>query len=561
MEPAALLLHRFRDLALRLARRPRYLERRDGRFAAIVWEEAWERALAGALALRDRGFRPGETVAFLAGTRAATLIAHWSVWIAGGVNVPIPPRARLADVEQIVDESEARWLFVDDEGAARAGDLAGRAWHASFGLTPAARGGDDWAAALAAALPTLRPRRRDLDREIDRVDGARLATITYTSGTTGTPKGAEHTHGGIAYSIRWQFETRPAAEGERDVNFLPFAHNFARFVDYFGVQWGTTTAISSFDGVFADVREIRPHMLFSVPRVFEKAYSAALAAGPAGAEERLRAIYGGRLRRANTGGATIAASVVELHHRAGIELLDAFGMSEVDGGVLTQSPPGAARPGTVGRAIRGIELRIADDGEVLARGPTVSNGRYFKRPAETAETWRDGWLHTGDLGEIDGDGYLRITGRKKDILKTAGGKAIAPLPIENALKRDPLVAQAVVVGDGRPYCVVLVQVDLAAAREWLAGQGALPGDDADLRRDPRVRDRIAATVAVVNAQLQRHETLKAFAVLPRDLSVDAGELTATAKVKRNAVVAAFAAEIDALYRDGGVAAAVVARRE
>jgi long-chain acyl-CoA synthetase len=363
--------------------------------------------------------------------------------------------------------------------------------------------------------------------------------------------------------------------------FLPLAHSFALLIQLLTVDLGGTIAYFGGDTkqIIGEIAQVKPTYLPSVPRIFEKLYTLAQTQLPpeeielirtvggqirdlevagkdvpqelrdqfepvAAKAEFVRTLFGGRLRQAVTGAAPIAQEILEFFWGAGVPVLEGYGMTET-ATAATYSTIEEHKFGTVGRAFPGCEIRIADDGEILVKGPNVFQG-YHKNPEATAETIVDGWLHTGDIGEIEPDGFIKITGRKKDIIITAGGKNITPANLEAEIKQQPLVSQCVVVGDRRPYLVALVTLDPEEAVKY-AQENNLPEDPAQLAQNPDVKAAIEAHVEKINQSFARVEQVKKIAILPHDLSQESGELTPTLKVKRAVVAQKHEGEIEQLY--------------
>jgi long-chain acyl-CoA synthetase len=373
--------------------------------------------------------------------------------------------------------------------------------------------------------------------------------------------------------------------------FLPLAHSFARLESFLGVTHGLTTAFAeNLDKVGDNLKETRPHFICSVPRVFEKVYGKILAgveAGPPAKKKifnwavsvgrdvsrhqqrgqpvpatlelkrklahklvfsKLHAALGGRLQWAVSGGAPLSRDIAEFFHAAGILLLEGYGLTETCP-ALTFNRPDRFKFGSVGQSLPGVQLRIAADGEILARGPNIATLGYYKQPEATREVFDpDGWFHTGDIGTIDQDGFLVITDRKKDLIVTAGGMNIAPQNIENLLKADPFISQVMVYGDRRPYPVALITINPEELSKFAREHGILTSDAAAIVKHPKVAERIGRTVEEKNSQLQSYAKIKRFTVLPTDFTLDGGELTPTLKVKRKVVSEKYKNAIEELYR-------------
>ncbi len=416
-------------------------------------------------------------------------------------------------------------------------------------------------------------------------------TFIYTSGTTGPPKGCVLSHGNYCAVVDMVREIGQIHEDEVTYLFLPLAHAFALLIQLGAIDRGTTIAYFGGDvkQIVGELQEVKPTFLPSVPRIFEKIYTLAHGAIEAqppeerarteaaielgkrvrdmlareeaipeelrtpfeeadeGLFKNVRAIFGGRMRQAATGAAPIAHEILEFFWACGVPVLEGYGMTETST-IATASTIEDHRFGTVGRALPGVQLRIADDGEILIKGANIFEGYHHNADASFGAV-EDGWLHTGDLGSLDGDGYLSITGRKKDIIITAGGKNLTPANIENDLKQCRWISQAVMHGDRRPYPVVLITLD----EEEIAGyanEHNLPQEPALLAREPAINELIAGEVERVNAGYANVEQVKKFAILECDLSQAGGELTPTLKVKRNIVEEKYAEVLDSLYESG-----------
>jgi long-chain acyl-CoA synthetase len=593
--------------AARLGPRPRYRARRQGRWHETTWQASADRVRQLAAGLLGLGIREGDRVALLSSTRPEWVEIDLAVLSIGAVTVPIYHSTLPAECGYILWDSDARVAVVENEQQAaklRSAMTQGivvdgvTTKHAVEHVividpgTAAAPGG------VEGTVEALRARGRErlatFGAEIERriAAGRRddVATIVYTSGTTGPPKGVVQTHGNHLASLEAVAQLGLAREGDVDFLFLPLAHSFARMLEYLGLYIGTVTAFAqSIDTLAADMAEARPDYVPAVPRVFEKIYAriltmreasslarrfvfdGALAVGRRWSQhvqrerpvppplkalhavahllvyKKIHRVLGGRVRYLVSGGAPLSREIAEFFHAMGILTLEGYGLTETTP-VLSVNRPSAFKFGTVGRPLAGVEVRIAEDGEIIARGPNVAKG-YHRRPVETAEAWdADGWFHTGDIGTIDEDGFLIITDRKKDLLKTSGGKYVAPQKIENALKNQPHVSQAVVIGDGQKYCVALITLDTDAVRAWAAARALSIGGDDELHRARAVVELIESEVAAVNRDLASFESIKYFRILPRDFTIEAGELTPSLKVKRKVVAERYRDLIDGMYR-------------
>ena len=574
----------WRDASSSERTNPAYLVERNGTWQPVGWPEAAQRVDRLAHGLLELGIGKGDTVAVLGSTGLEWVVLDYALASVGAVSVPIYPNSSAAEVGYMLSHSEAVAAFFEsDEQRAKLVD--GGAGAALRHIVSFA--GLDELAARGAVRVETHP--RELDEISARIGPDDLYTIIYTSGTTGPPKGCMIRHRNY-FAMTSCLDRLPNFVGPEDLMllYLPLAHNFGRLMHLMGAYAGFTVALLADPYRAAEeLPRVRPTVLPSVPRVYEKVQAGVQAKFDAtgGARGRLarwavgvgrqasalrmrgealprrlaiqhrladRLVYskvkerlGGRLRFGISGGAPLPPEVAEFLHALDVLVLEGYGLTECTT-AATVNRPERYRFGTVGPALPAFEVRVADDGEILVRSETVFAG-YLRDEAATREAMTsDGWLRTGDTGALDDDGFLTITGRKKDILVTASGKNVAPQNIENALRATPLVSQAVVLGDRRPYVVALLTLDADALAVWAADRG-LAGPPEELAAHPDVRAAVDAAVAGVNAQLSRHEQVKRFAILPRDFSVESGELTVTLKVRRLECERRYADEIEALY--------------
>jgi long-chain acyl-CoA synthetase len=565
--------------------RPAYLVEGEEGWTEVSWQEAGERARAYANGLLARGIGKGDAVAILAQNSLDWAVLDAALAQIGAVGVPIYANSAARDVAYVLEHSEAVGIVCEDAGQlAKVESVAEElpklehvlTYHDLAGL---AAHGLDYAEKHPSAL-------HDASAAVEEED---LYTIIYTSGTTGPPKGCMMSHRNYhaMASVVDEMENH-TREDDVMLLYIPLAHNFGRLMLLEGVSVGFTIAFLADPlRVGEAVLRVRPTVFPSVPRVFEKVHSAVVArfdeatgikrrlidwALPIGREvsrlhgegapvprglaaryrvadrlvfSKVRARLGGRLRLPISGGAPLAKEIAEFFDAIGIRIMEGYGLTECTTASNVNRPE-RYRFGTVGPALPRVEVMVADDGEILIRGETVFQG-YLKDPEATAAVLTpDGWLKSGDVGEIDADGFLTITDRKKDILVTAGGKNVAPQNIENDLKTSKYVSQALVVGDRRPYVAVLITLDADGLGRWAAERG-IAGDVASLAGDERVHQLVQGIVDRVNSERSRFEQVKRFVVLPRDFTMEHGELTQTLKLRRRAVVEHFQAEIDALY--------------
>jgi long-chain acyl-CoA synthetase len=565
-------------------------QKRDGEWHDVTYATVGEIVSEIARGLLDLGIEKGDRVGILANTRPEWTYVDFAISAAGGTVVPVYPTNSPKECEWVVGNSEARAIVCEDASQV-AKIVAVRdnlpKLETIIVIDPA---GD---VADAISLDDIRERGRG-------VDSARLEertasvgpddafTFIYTSGTTGPPKGCVLSHGNYR-GVLDMCESIGVLEGSSDITylFLPLAHAYALLIQLLSFDGGGTIAYFGGDtkAVVAELAEVKPTYLPSVPRIFEKIYTLASSgikakmsdeefkgmielgvkvrdADAHGKEipadlrakfealdeqvfKNVRAIFGGNVRQAVTGAAPIAQEILEFFYACGVPVLEGYGMTET-ATVATYSTIEHHKFGTVGRALPGVECRIADDGELLVRGANIFQG-YYKDAEKSFGTIEDGWLHTGDLATIDDEGYISIVGRKKDIIITAGGKNITPALIENDLKQNRWISQAVMHGDRRPYPVILVTLDPEEAPA-LAEELEIEGSDpAALAEHPKVREYIGEIIDQVNAHYAQVEQVKKFAILDHDLSQETGELTPTLKVKRNVVNEKYQGIFDSLY--------------
>src|SRR5438874_853836 len=589
----------FWDRVERSSDRPAQSFKQGAAWKTLTWREVGDIVREAALGLIALGRQKGERVALLSGSRAEWVQADFAIFSAGCVTVPVYPTYPPDLIAYVVNDSEAKTLIVED-ATQLAKALEVRDKMPGLEQIVVVTGYDaPQPPKTVMTWETLRRRGRDgeaahkstLAERVATTRAEDLATIVYTSGTTGPPKGVMQTHGNHIAAVGASKQATPVAEGWVHLLFLPLAHSFARLESFLGVAHGLTTAFAeNLDKVGENLREVRPHFICSVPRVFEKVYAKILSGVEAGSPvkrkifhwavgvgrdvsrhqqraqpvpsslewrrklahklvfSKLHAALGGRLEWAVSGGAPLSRDIAEFFHAAGILILEGYGLTETCP-VLTFNRPGRFKFGSVGQALPGVELKIAPDGEILARGGNVATRGYFKQPEASREVFEpEGWFHTGDIGRIDDDGFLFITDRKKDLIVTAGGMNIAPQNIENLLKADPFLSQAMVYGDRRPYPVALITLNPDELKKFAQEQGIIASDPAVLVKHPKVVERVERTVEEKNSKLQSYAKIKKFRVLPDDFTQDGGELTPTLKVKRKVVIQKYSRELEDLYR-------------
>ncbi|QFU88004.1 long-chain fatty acid--CoA ligase [Amycolatopsis sp. YIM 10] len=557
----------------------------DGSWLDVTAREFAAEVLAAAKGLVAAGIEPGDRVGLMSKTRYEWTLIDFAIWAAGAVTVPIYDTSAAEQVHWILSDAQAKAVFVEtaehratlEDVRSRLGSLE-HTWQIE-GATPAL----DELGKLGADLSDdeLHERRRS-------VKSGDTATIVYTSGTTGRPKGVELTHHNLLSEIQGAIQAFPQLmeQGNSLLVFLPLAHVLARALALTGVTARVTLGhTSDVKNLVADLGTFRPTFVVAVPRVFEKVYNgakqkahgdgkgkifdAAEATAVAYSQakdngglgiglrvkhavfdklvySKLRAALGSRCIAAVSGGAPLGARLAHFFRGIGVPVFEGYGLTE-SSAASNVNTEAAFRVGTVGRPIAGTSVRIADDGEVLLSGEVVFAG-YWNNPEATAESLKDGWFHTGDLGELDDDGFLKITGRKKEIIVTAGGKNVAPSGLEDSLKAHPVISQAMVVGDARPYISALITIDEEYFPSWKSQHGKPESATvADLADDADLRAEVQAAVDEANRLVSHAEAIKKFAILPQDFTEAGGEVTPSMKLKRNVVTKNYAGDIETLY--------------
>ena len=561
----------------------------DGAWEDVTYAQVGDVVREIGLGLIDLGIEPGERVCILSKTRLEWTYCDFAISSAGAVVVPIYATNSPEECEWVAGNSES--VAVVCENAAQVAKIVAvreRLPHLRTIVVIDATG--DVADAVPLAEVRVRGQRRDaaeLEARAAAVTPEDAFTIIYTSGTTGPPKGCVLDHGNYRRTLD-MCETLGVLRGQEEIYlFLPLAHAFALLIQLLAFDVGDTIAYFGGDPnqIVGELQEIKPTYLPSVPRIFEKVYTLVMASQPPEVQEQMkgaarlgmkvrdmvahgqpvppelqekfdkadeslfknvRAVFGGRVQHAVSGAAPIAPEILEFFYGCGVPVLEGYGMTETST-VSTYSTIEEHRFGSVGKLLPGVEGRIAEDGELLLKGPNIFRG-YYKNDDASFGAVVDGWLHTGDLGRIDEDGYVFITGRKKDIIITAGGKNLTPANLENDMKQSRWVSQAVMYGDRRPYPVMLITLDEEQVVPWAKDQGIEDTSVAALANDPKVRELIQSELDRANAKYATVEQVKRFFILDHDLSQETGELTPTLKVKRNVVNEKYADAFDDLYR-------------
>ena len=585
----ATLVEHFRREAAQRGAAPAMFFRSGDRYAPISWTDFGNAAQRWSAFLISEGVAEQEHVGIWAANRPEWHIADIGILSARCRPVPVYLTLSADQAGYVLGHSESQVVVVENAGL-RDRVLAVRDSLPALRRVVVMEGQDvasddgfvvSWQAALDAGEATLVTRRGELEQRAAAVRLDDVATLIYTSGTTGPPKAVLLTHANVAAALHALEEFITTTSDDRFVSHLPLAHIAERLsTEFRSYTYGSCVYfVDGIPNLGARLREVRPTMFFTVPRVWEKmaqqvqrgvdelpaprrvlarwalrAGGRAAASGSSGSRARLanrlvlaklRGLLGlDQARILASGAAPIAADVLRFFRSIGMEVLEVYGQTE-DTGLTTMNRPGRSRIGSVGESVRGNDVRIAGDGEILVRGDVVFSG-YYKEPAASAETLIDGWLYTGDVGEIDADGYLRITDRKKDLIITAGGKNISPSNIEGELQQQsPLIAHAVAIGDRRPFVSALLTLDPEEAVVF-ARAHRLAADLDALAQDATVREQIERDVAAVNAHLSQVEQVKRWTLLAHDFEIG-DELTPTLKVKRKVVAEKYAGDIEALY--------------
>jgi long-chain acyl-CoA synthetase len=549
----------------------------------IASHELYRDVAGTARALESWGIAKGDRVAILAENRPEWAVADFATLLLGAVDVPIYSTLTAEQTAFILQDSGARVIFLSTaEQLKKVLSIKGRTALEKIVVM-------DYIG-ITDGIPMHRlmvnqPKGRDpeLDGRAQSVGPDDPATLIYTSGTTGTPKGVMLTHGNLASNLEHidRFEWTP---GELGLSFLPLAHITARHLDYTFFKRGVTIAYCPDWALLPQtLLEVRPTVLVGVPRVFEKARAAverragspltrpffnwALSVGrkhrdevlagkvPTGLDWKLadwllfskvRKDSGGRVHTYISGGAPLGVELAEWFASVGIRIHEGYGLTETSP-VIAVNTPEEHKLGTVGKPVPNVQVKIAEDGEILVKGPSVFQS-YWNLPEDTRNAFdEEGWFKTGDIGNLDAEGYLTITDRKKDLIKTSGGKFIAPQPIENALKANPLVAQAVVIGDRRRFAVVIISPDFRMLEDWAQANSVAASGRPQLVAEPRIRALYEGIVADANQRLAQFETIKKVLLVPDEFSIASGELTPSMKLRRRVVEERYRAQLDALY--------------
>jgi long-chain acyl-CoA synthetase len=545
-----------RRQAERLGPRPALRYRQHGLYRDLDWDRYRADVLACAAALVDVGVRPGDRVGMLAENRVEWLIADVGMLAAAAITVPLHAPLSARQVHFQFADAGVTWAFVSTAAQLDKLDKVRGELPELRGLVVFDRDvvrGDvlGWPAFLQRGRRALVRLRNELARREADLGPDDLATIMYTSGTTGNPKGVMLTHDNLLSNACATLAAQPPPADDVGLNWLPLSHIYARTVDHYQqLASGLPLCLAeSGETLVRDLGETWPRHLNAVPRFYEKVLTAVASDDPAETGRRLREVFGPRLDWLNSGGAPLPPVIGAAYHRAGLLLLQGYGLTETSP-VISFNRKTNYKLDTVGPPLPGVEVAIAPDGEVLTRGPHVMKG-YWNNPQATAEAVRDGWLYTGDLGAVDGDGHLRITGRKKELLVMSSGKKVVPPYIEGLLLADPCIDQAVVCGEGRNFLTALLvphwdNLSRALQAEGLKVDGLAPEA---LAEHVAVRTFLGRRMGEALRDVSPWEQVKKFVVLPQPLTVAGDELTVSLKLRRQVIVTKFAPQLDALYRE------------
>ncbi len=582
----------FEKSALQFGDQECFLVKEAGDWVPWSWREVRGKVRALSAALQGLGVTKGDCVSILSSTRPEWTLADLAILSLGAITAPIYQSNLPDEVQFILNNSDAKGIFVEDEVQLRKVlDVKDKLPRLEFIVV--IRGGSkaEQALSLRDLLKTDEKQASSYDRNIKELDGSSVASYVYTSGTTGKPKGAVLTHNNFISEIMAVGKAFDVTPNDISLSFLPLAHILARAIQFYQLHVGFTFAFAeSIEKLAGNIQDIRPNFLVSVPRIFEKVYERILSqvhassslkqgmfnwAKKVGSEyseakqkkkpaavmvsfqyllasklvfQKIRDRLGGRMRFAVSGGAPLAQEIAEFFHAAGILVHEGYGLTETTAAINIMTEDNIEF-GTVGPPVEGVEEKIAEDGEILVRGSTVFQGYYRNDEATREVLDEDGWFHTGDIGEFTLSGSLKITDRKKDIIVTAGGKNVAPQKIENLIKTNKYISQVVVHGDKRKYLTALITLNEEEVDKYAADKG-FSSNGAPLVKHDKVENLVKKIIEENNKHLPSYETIKRFAIMESDFTQESGELTPSLKVKRRFVAEKYADILNNLYHEG-----------
>ncbi|HCU23765.1 MAG TPA: long-chain fatty acid--CoA ligase [Deltaproteobacteria bacterium] len=586
------ILRMFQDTAERRGEEACLRYKRGGLWRSLSWTETLNEVQILSEALKKIGVRSGDRVALLSNTRYEWTLLDLAILSLGAVTVPIYHSSLPEEAKHILADSGSRMICVENSTQLeKILKIRGNLSDLEKIILIEGKVMGDGILTMEEFKALGEGEVSDFGSRIRQIGLDRTATLVYTSGTTGPPKGVMLTHANIAYEVIADEKTFPVDPGDISLMFLPLAHILARVIQFYQLRIGFTHAYAeSIDKLLEDIGEIKPHFMVSVPRIFEKIYTKVMNDVESGSSFKKNIFYwalevgkehsayvlkgqaiptglkiryalatklvfsklhkklGGRIRFFVSGGAPLAKEIAEFFHAAGILILEGYGLTETTA-AINLNLPNMMKFGSVGKPLPFVEEKIAPDGEILVRGKMVFQG-YWNKPEATREAIdSEGWFHTGDIGEFDERGILRITDRKKDIIVTAGGKNIAPQNIENLLKTNPIFSQIVVHGDRRKYLTALVTLNPDEVKSRANGLGMTYKNYSDLVASPEVHEMVKKVIDEKNQNLAKYESIKRFAVLDKDFSIESGELTPTLKVKRKVINERYKDIFDGLYSE------------